>query len=120
MSNIAVNYKIEGDLSNKQIEPLVLLPFIENAFKHGINALKKCDITILVRVTPANLLLIVENPVVLSSNIQNKEREGIGLANSKKRLQLLYGANHQLNILQNSETFKIELNIYFKNELHHS
>lgn len=121
MANITVNYKIEGDVNDIKIEPLILLPFIENAFKHGIDSIKKCVINILVKVSNSELVLIVENPVIKLNNLQASETQGIGLANSKKRLELIYGHNHTLNITQTNDTFKVELNIIFrKNELHNS
>lgn len=121
MSNIKVDYQIEGNYTDKRIEPLLLLPFIENAFKHGIDAIKQCEIKVLVKVFTHSMLLVVENPVVKPNKIQERELAGIGLANSKKRLELLYGTNHQLNISQSGDEFKIELNLTFKNhELYHS
>jgi sensor histidine kinase YesM len=121
MSNITVNYRIEGDLADLKIEPLILLPFIENAFKHGIDSIKKCVINILVKVSSSQLWLTVENPVVKLNNIQTNDSQGIGLANSKKRLQLVYGSNHTLNITQTNDSFKVELKIILNtNELHNS
>jgi two-component system, LytTR family, sensor kinase len=121
MSNISVRYHVEGDINHKRIEPLLLLPFIENAFKHGIDATKNCVIGIKVKISVTDLMLIVENPVVKPSMKEDRENPGIGLANSKKRLELIYGEKHTLNISQTGNIFKIELNINFKNdELHNS
>jgi LytS/YehU family sensor histidine kinase len=121
MSNIQVNYRIEGDCNDKKIEPLILLPFIENAFKHGIDATKQCEIVIKIKISGRDLTLIVENPIVTPGNIVSRDSDGIGLANSKKRLELLYGINHKLDIFQANDIFRVELNIKFKdNELHNS
>ena len=121
MSNVTVIYRIEGEVTDQRIEPLILLPFIENAFKHGIDSIKKCVISIFVKASSSQLWLTVENPVVKPNNIQSGDSQGIGLVNSKKRLQLVYGSNHSLNITQTSETFKVELNIILKpDELYNS
>ncbi|NJK95051.1 MAG: histidine kinase [Bacteroidales bacterium] len=121
MSNIIVRFWVEGDTNDKKIEPLLLLPFIENAFKHGIDSTKECTINIALKVTKNDLWLIVENPVVKPSMKQVKDPEGIGLSNSKKRLELIYGSNSNLNIINTGDVFKVELNIIFnKDELYYS
>jgi two-component system, LytTR family, sensor kinase len=116
MSNISVVYQIHGDFNNKHIEPLILLPFIENAFKHGIDSTKTCVISIIVVISEIDLLLIVENPIVQPSMKEKEESSGIGLNNSKKRLELIYAQNHQLKISQNNDRYRVELNIKFKEE----
>lgn len=114
MANVTVDYQIEGNFQDKELEPMLLLPFIENAFKHGIDSIKKCHISILVKITDSSLILSVKNPVVKNVKSSSREPGGIGLVNSKKRLELLYGPNHQLNIFQNDEFYKIELQLIFK------
>jgi two-component system, LytTR family, sensor kinase len=114
MSNISVVYQIHGDFNNKEIEPLILLPFIENAFKHGIDSTKTCVISIIVVISEFDLLLIVENPIVQPSMKEKDESSGIGLSNSKKRLELIYAQNHQLKITRNDDRYRVELNIKFK------
>jgi hypothetical protein len=114
MSNVTVNYHIEGNYHDKELEPLLLLPFIENAFKHGIDSIKKCHIGILVKISDSFLTLVVENPVVRNVKTPNINAGGIGLANSKKRLELLYGPNYQLNIDRNNDFYRIELQLNFK------
>ncbi len=114
MDNVTVDYRIEGYYHDKELEPMLLLPFIENAFKHGIDSIKKCHIGISVKITDSFLTLSVENPVVRNVKSSNREQGGIGLVNSQKRLDLLYGSNHQLNIFQNNEFYKVELQLIFK------
>lgn len=121
MSNISVKYTIEGDYNDKKIEPLLLLPFIENAFKHGIDSTKNCTININLKIVQNKLVLVVENPIIKPSMKSPNEQSGIGLANSKKRLQIIYGTNHQLNITQTSDSFRIDLTLLLKaNELYNS
>ncbi len=114
MTNVSVEYQIEGNYQDQEVEPLLLLPFIENAFKHGIDSVKKCHISILVRICDSTLTLVVENPVVKNVKTLQVNSGGLGLVNSRKRLDLLYGPNHQLNITQNNGFYRIELQLNFK------
>lgn len=119
---VKVTYDIQGMSSDIMIEPLLFLPFIENAFKHGLDYTKHCEITIKFDVSPSVLIFSVNNPIV--KQLTNKPVEpasGIGLANSRKRLQLLYQNRHQLDIIQTDDYFTVNLTIRFpQNELHNS
>ncbi len=90
-----VKVKLNTDLGDADavIEPLLLLPFVENAFKHGVDVEKGGTILIDIRLTGNELTLHVENPLVDdASNIMDKHR-GIGVNNTLKRLNLLYQDN---------------------------
>jgi two-component system, LytTR family, sensor kinase len=87
-----VKVKLSTDLgeSDAVIEPLLLLPFVENAFKHGVDVEKGGKIAIDIKLTGNVLNLHVENPLVADAvNIQDKH-SGIGVNNTLKRLKLLY------------------------------
>jgi hypothetical protein len=121
MSNVKVTYNIEGIYNDIRIEPLLFLPFIENAFKYGVDSTKDCEIKIKFVITSENLRFTVENPLVQQSKKQPSDSSGIGLANTKKRLALLYGENHSLKVIQTDETFLIELDLKIREyELHNS
>jgi LytS/YehU family sensor histidine kinase len=121
MSNVKVNYSIEGIYNDIMVEPLLFLPFIENAFKHGIDSIKDCEIKIKFVITSGLLLFRVENPLVQQSKKQPSDSSGIGLANTKKRLQLLYPENHELKVTQTEDHFIVELSIKIRqHELHNS
>ena len=122
MSNVKVTYDIQGvAYSDIMIEPLLFLPFIENAFKHGIDSTRKCEIKIKFVIASDRLVFIVENPIVKQSKRQSSESSGIGLVNSKKRLQLLYQDRHELKVTQTDEFFEVELAIKIgDDELHYS
>jgi len=122
MSNVKVTYDIQGvAYSDIMIEPLLFLPFIENAFKHGIDSTRKCEIKIKFVIASDLLVFIVENPIVKQSKRQSSESSGIGLVNSKKRLQLLYQDRHELKVTQTDEFFEVELAIKIvDDELHYS
>lgn len=105
-----VNYDYSGNMDNKVIAPLVLLPFLENAFKHGVNPETASQIDIQISVSDDYLYMHVFNLKV--PHINNPEhRTGFGLENSKKQLQLLYPHRHELNIDDKDHSFAVTLKI---------
>jgi two-component system, LytTR family, sensor kinase len=108
--DVVVSFSIKGDLKGKMIEPMLLIPFVENAFKHGINYSDKSIINIYIEVSENKLFMKVENSLH-QKNKQNKGNSGIGLNNIIKRLELLYPNKHSLNIKQTDEKYIVELNM---------
>lgn len=110
---VKVDFKAEGDLLNKKIEPMLLIPLVENVFKHGISYKSFAPVFILLKVSGNKLELITQN--ALLENKQNeKSSYGIGLVNLKKRLSLLYPGNHEFKILKENEKFIVHLSIILK------
>jgi len=94
---VILNYTVEGDLQGRIIAPLLLINFIENAFKHGISYLQPSVITIGIHIFEETLTLSVINPVI------EKDRfapGGLGLKNVSRRLELLYAGKYTLDIRQ--------------------
>lgn len=110
---LKVQFDIVGTTDNKMIPPMIILPFVENAFKHGTSKhLQKARINITLNTENQKLILIVENSK--SSGISNDEsgyEEGIGLNNVSRRLELLYPGNHTLNIKDDDDKFTVYLEI---------
>lgn len=109
---VNIETDITTDMSELQIAPLLLLPFIENAFKHGVSSnSEKASINILLKTENDTLIYEVENSLPKEAN-QDKRRSithGIGLQNIKKRLNMLY-PKHILTIYD-QEVFKAALQI---------
>ena len=119
--DVEVLYTTEGEFNDIMIEPMILLPFIENAFKHGVDYSQTCRILIAVKVSASALILVVENPLIKKQKSLIDESSGKGLANSRKRLELLYPGQHELTISDKNDTFRIELKLNLQNhELHNS
>ncbi len=90
---VKVRLKTDMGDSDAVIEPLLLLPFVENAFKHGVDVEKGGTILIDIKLTGSELKLHVANPLVKDNgNIMDKH-SGIGVKNTLKRLRLLYQDN---------------------------
>ena len=97
-SRLELSFNISGHLADKKIAPVLLMPFLENAFKHASNKMnEKIWITIDLIVKESNLYFTVENSVFLDGKTQMQNSySGIGLENVKRRLSLLY-ENYTLN-----------------------
>ncbi|MEM7549910.1 MAG: histidine kinase [Bacteroidota bacterium] len=114
-----INIKFEESVSNDQseIHPLILITFVENAFKHGISYNKESFVHILLEEANGQLKFEVSNSKLLSESLQKKEPServqniGIGLKNVIKRLDLIYGENYNLSIQDNVHTYKVVLSI---------
>ncbi len=114
-NRLEINFHIEGDTKECKIEPLFLLPLVENAFKHGINRMEEGWIRINVEVKQGLFTFKIANskPLEEHNQSQQKSRYGnIGLDNIKKRLKILYPKKHQLKIFSEPEDFIVILKIY--------
>ncbi|MBO9727713.1 MAG: histidine kinase [Chitinophaga sp.] len=109
--DIDINYQLNGDADRLQIEPMLLVPFVENAFKHGISYTEDSFIDIVITTTENMIRLIVRN-----SHFKERvaERGGIGLDNVLKRLELLYENEHEINIRETENQFIVDLKIVLK------
>jgi LytS/YehU family sensor histidine kinase len=92
------------------IEPMLLIPFVENAFKHGTGLIKNPEIHISLKVENNLLDFQVKNKYA-PSDISKDKVSGIGLANVKRRLELLYENKHLLRIDRMDEWFSVSLQI---------
>jgi two-component system, LytTR family, sensor kinase len=93
------------------IEPMLLIPFVENAFKHGVGFVEQPKISISLSISDNTLIFSVLNPFdALNTDVKDND-SGIGLKNVSRRLDLLYGDNHNLKITQNEGVFQVNLTI---------
>ena len=114
-NNAVINYRVEGQVTHQKIVPLLFLPLVENGFKHGVNELmKEAYLDILLTITPAEATLTVKNNYKpKTSGTEPVQRNGIGLVNLKRRLELFYPGKHQLSVRQTGSLYDIQLNIRF-------
>ena len=102
---------INGKIENCYMPPLILVPFIENCFKHGDMEAEKIPISINITVANKRLIYSVTNNVKLveSELAESKDRGGIGIKNAIRRLDLLFKKEYSLDIHQEKEKFTVEL-----------
>jgi LytS/YehU family sensor histidine kinase len=106
-----MGFEIKGNCDNKLIAPLLLIPFVENSFKHGASKMlmpPSVKLNISVEEKDLHFLLTNNTP---GAPIQTSRNGSIGLKNVKKRLQLLYPATHELNIISESGIFTVFMKI---------
>ena len=106
-----ISSSFKGNISGKIISPLLLIPFIENCFKHGIGVISaNNEIIISVNVQGNELTLISQNNIITDRKAEIK-KSGTGIENVKRRLGLLYPGKHKLNIEKESKKYILELTI---------
>lgn len=111
-NDIQINYTVGQIDANCSIEPMLLIPFVENAFKHGVGMIENPSIDISLKYENKKILFSVQNKVNPLSKLEKKdESSGIGLANVKRRLQLLHPDNYQLSIQEVNESYLVKLEI---------
>jgi hypothetical protein len=107
-NTVSLDYSVNGSTSAKKIAPLILVPFIENAFKYGVNPEEASHIVIRIDISD-ELSLYVKNKKV-NTTIDQHNKSGLGIKNTKERLKLLYPA-HQLEILNEETEFIVSLKL---------
>jgi len=109
-NTIKIIFNVEGDIEGRLIEPMLLIPFVENAFKHGISYVDNSKISISIKLSAYELLFVIENKIN-NAKITEESGSGIGLSNVKRRLTLLYPNKHTITINDNNDEFKVTLKI---------
>ncbi|PWB26523.1 sensor histidine kinase [Flavobacterium sp. HTF] len=107
IEDIFVN--VHGDTKNKFIEPLLLISFVENAFKYGTDYKGAAHVKIKIIIFENSLDFWIENTI--ENYVKDPENSGIGLVNIQNRLDLLYPNAHELTITQDSKLYQIHLNL---------
>lgn len=111
-SKLEVDIQINEELCHGEIAPMLLIPYVENAFKHGISLKEKSWIRLNLRCIAGSVHLDLVNSVHPEKPAESsREESGIGLDNVKKRLDLVYPNKHQLNIIKNDSDFFVHLSI---------
>jgi len=109
---LKIEIKREGNMTNQKIAPLILITFLENAFKHGAkggseNTFVRLDI----KVEENKLTFVVENNKGIIDEVNTGEYNGLGLENVKRQLELLYPGKHLLNIKDQPNRFSVALQL---------
>ena len=103
---VKITLDLPQETPDRQIPPLILVTFIENAFKHGVSYQRESFIEVKVTVEDETLRFTCRNS---KADHSNEEKGGVGLANVRKRLDLLYNHSYTLNINDSPDAYHVEL-----------
>lgn len=108
---LQVNYTVGNIDGHYLLEPMLLIPFVENAFKHSTSGVPGASVDINLRAEQSQLHLEVRNQYSPNLGGEKEKSSGIGLQNVRRRLSLLYPADHSLLITDNDGWFIVSLTI---------
>ena len=113
---LTVNQKlvVDIDVANQEIQclqiaPMILIPFIENAFKYGSSTTEQTNINLAISLSKHTLHVMVENTIHQPREIE--QASGVGLENVKNRLRIVYSGKHDLDHGQNGHVYSVNLKV---------
>ncbi|NOQ26752.1 MAG: hypothetical protein GQ564_15435 [Bacteroidales bacterium] len=107
-SKVKLDVNIDNKLPDVKIPPLLFIPFVENAFKHGISYRENSFVSILLKTENSNVVFECKNSNPRAKVTEDK-KGGVGIVNIKKRLDLIYGNSFQLKIENTTEEYLVRL-----------
>jgi LytS/YehU family sensor histidine kinase len=109
--SVTLTFKVEGNIQQQRIAPLILIPFVENAFKYGVSTIESTFIHIVLSVQNNIITFSVLNKIATNEGNTLTETTGIGIKNVERRLALLYPNKHELLIKKEKDMFRVVLTI---------
>ena len=103
-----LDFQFNWDERPARVAPLLLLPFVENAFLYGLHPSRPCYISIRMEVENRALSFVIENSIIRP---QVHHGAGLGMANTRQRLERLYQQRHRLKVETSEDVFKVKLEI---------
>lgn len=113
-NDISISFETDVKQGDQPIEPMLLIPFVENAFKHGIGIIADPQIMISLSIEDHTLSFAVKNKFNRILTETKDPRSGIGIQNVRRRLDLLYKDLHELNIREAGPWFIVELKLILR------
>ena len=111
--DVDIHLQIDGTAGSQIIEPMLMIPFVENAFKHGVGTIEQPVIDIQVQFDGRELNFRVRNRIAPDTTGEKDSSSGIGLRNVRRRLELLHPKTHQLDIQEADGWFLVHLQLQF-------
>ena len=108
---LQLDFTVTGHPEGKTIAPLLLIPFVENAFKHGVNPEQPSSIQIRIDIGESELRLHVANKKVVAQTLPSAPA-GLGINNTRQRLGILYPGRHTLSITNGADDFDVLLTLH--------
>jgi two-component system LytT family sensor kinase len=108
-SKTEVSFHVKGTISGTRVAPLIFMTFIENAFKYGVSNHHRSDVEITIEVSDTEVVFSCKNRIFAHN--QADEGVGIGIANTRKRLDFLYPHRYSLHIQEDEPFFWVSLKL---------
>ncbi len=105
---VKITVDVPKNLPNKEVPPLMFITFVENAFKHGVSYRQASFIDIAISIEEDKLVFDCRNSRIPK---EDDKHGGVGLANVKKRLELIYGNRYTLDIKDEQDTYTVKLSL---------
>lgn len=112
-SKVKLDVNIISDVPDIEIPPLIFIPFIENAFKHGVSYREPSHISIGLKTEADSIVFECSNSVAQQKEQEANKEGGVGIQNIRKRLELIYGEAARLNMKKENNTFSVLLELPF-------
>ena len=110
--NISLKIDLDETQESKMIAPMLMIPFVENTFKHGVNPTSSSNINLKISFVDNQFQFVLENSVDKNFEAFYKEKGfGIGIENVRKRLEYIYPGNHTLSIADTDDRFIVIMEI---------
>lgn len=109
--NVSVTLEVPDDLQDAKIPPMLFISFLENAFKHGVSYQSESFVQFKIEQNNQQLDCVIRNSKHKGKEILDNSYSGIGMANIKKSLKLLFGNDYSLIIHENEKEFEVQLSI---------
>ncbi len=107
-----VLFEVMGIVGNNKIAPLIFIPFIENAFKHGLSTVQSSCIKVGLEIQETKIIFTTENSISKSRAQHEQPHKGIGLSNVKQRLEMLYPDAYDLDISSEDGMYFVQLTLH--------
>jgi LytS/YehU family sensor histidine kinase len=108
--NVQIHFDVHGEIKPFKIAPLILIPFVENAFKYGVNSEEDSSISIQIIMQGSEMTVEIHNNKVQIDQTMI-EKNGVGIENTLKRLDLIYPNQHKCSINETEQEFTVILQI---------
>jgi len=112
--DVQIIFEKQVNLKNHEIAPMLFLPFVENAFKHGISGVHPSYIYVEISQSADELKLEIRNSLFEEQTAQLEDSNGIGIVNTKRRLDLLYPGRYTLSVDRDSNIREFIVNLTFR------
>jgi len=110
-TRVHFSFESRNENPDLMIAPMILITFVENAFKYGVSSHEDTDIYVTVGIDGTCFRFSTQNSII---SLPEKEKSGYGIANCRKRLELLYPDRYQLEITEQGDCYRVTLILHLR------